>query len=472
MKYENLARTIIEKVGGVENIKHVFHCITRLRFTLVNESIAQTEDIKNLEGVVTVIQSGGQYQVVIGNHVTDVFKAILVVGNIETEQDTDEEDKKSESSGNLLNRFVDTLGGVFTPILGILAAAGMIKGFNALFIALGWLTESSGTYQLLNVAGDALFHFFPIFLGYTAMKKFGGSPFLGMALGAALVYPTLSGLTAGEPLYTLFVGTIIESPIHLTFLGIPVILMNYGSSVIPVIISCLVGAKIEKRLRKCMPDVIKNFAVPLITMLTIIPLTFIIIGPIATWVAQLLGSATVSLYEFSPILTGIILGGFWQIFVMFGLHWGIIPIAINNVMTLGFDPILAAVFAVSFAQTGAIIAVYLKTKDQKIKSLAIPAIISGFFGVTEPAIYGISLPLKKPFIMSCIAGAIGGAIIGAFGTLSYVMGGLGVFGIPSFIHPEQGLHIGFWGAIIAMLIGLILGFVLTYLFGFGDKKEN
>ena len=468
MKYENLARTIIENVGGVDNIKSLIHCYTRLRFVLKDETIAQTEALKNLEGIVTVMQSGGQYQVVIGNHVGDVYKAILAVGNITAEDDEEVEDG---SKGGLINRFVDTVGGVFTPILGILAAAGMIKGFNALFIALGWLTDACGTYQLLNAAGDALFHFFPIFLGYTAMKKFGGSPFLGMALGAALVDPTLSGLSAGEPLYFLFAGTIIESPIYITFLGIPVILMNYGSSVIPVIISCLVGAKLERKLRKCIPDVVKSFLVPLITMIVIIPLTFIIIGPIATWVAQLLGFATIALYEISPVLTGILLGGFWQIFVMFGLHWGLIPIAINNVMTLGFDPILAAVFAVSFAQTGAIIAVYLKTKNKKIKSLAIPAIISGIFGVTEPAIYGISLPLKKPFIMSCISGAIGGAILGGFGTLSYIMGGLGIFGIPSFIHPEHGLHLGFIGAIIAMFVGLILGFILTYFSGFEDPKE-
>lgn len=469
MKYEQLAKDIIEFVGGVENIKSVFHCVTRLRFKLKDESMAKTEELNKSSGVVTVRQSGGQYQVVIGNHVPDVYKAVLAVGNIAAEGTNEE---VSANKGNLFERFVDTVSGVFTPVLGILAASGMIKGFTALFVAIGWLDPASGTHAILDVAGDALFNFLPIFLGYTAMKKFGGTPFLGMAIGAALVYPSLGGLTAGEPIYTLFAGTVLESPIHLTFMGIPVILMSYESSVIPIILSALVASKVEKALRKIIPDVVKNFLVPFLTMLVIIPLTFIVIGPIATWASQLLGEATVAVYGFSPILTGVLIGGFWQIFVMFGLHWGLVPVAFNNIATLGLDPILAATFGVSFAQTGAVLAVMAKTKNKKLKALCIPAAISGFFGVTEPAIYGISLPLKKPFIISCIAGAISGAIIGAFGTVIHMIGGMGIFQLPSHIHPEYGMDAGFWGAVMAMATGLALGFILTYLAGFKDQKES
>ncbi|MEK5040326.1 beta-glucoside-specific PTS transporter subunit IIABC [Sporosarcina sp. FSL K6-3457] len=470
MKYEQLAKDIIENVGGKENIRKVVHCITRLRFHLKDEGKANTDVLKEMDGVVTVMKSGGQYQVVIGNHVPDVYKAVLAVAGLQAQAPVEEDGPKEKKS--LLNGFIDIVSSIFMPVLGVLAAAGMIKGFNALFIALGWLEEASGTYQILNAVGDALFHFFPIFLGYTAMTKFGGNKFIGMAIGAALVYPSLSTLTAGDPLYTLFTGTMFESPIHITFLGIPVILMSYASSVIPIILATYFAAKIERGFKKITPDVVKLFVVPFATLLVIVPVTFIVIGPIATWAGQILGQVTVGAYNLSPILAGALLGGLWQVFVIFGLHWGIVPIAINNLMTLGADPILAMIFAPSFAQIGAVLAVWMKTKQQKLKALSIPAFISGIFGVTEPAIYGVTLPLKKPFIMSCIAAAVAGAIIGITNTQGYLLGGLGIFAIPSFIHPTEGLTLGFWGAIIAMVVAFILGFVLTYLFGMGKGKKT
>ncbi|SDY22912.1 PTS system, beta-glucosides-specific IIC component [Evansella caseinilytica] len=466
MKYEQLAKDIIEKVGGKANIISVVHCITRLRFKLKDESKAQTDAIKNMDGVVTVMISGGQYQVVIGNHVPDVYKAVTEVGGFSSQEPVEAEEEKG---GSIFNRFIDIIASIFTPVLGVLAATGMIKGFNALFVSVGWLEESSGTYQILNAVGDSLFYFFPIFLGYTASKKFGGTPFIGIAIGASLVYPDLSGLSAGEPLYTLFAGSMFESPVYITFLGIPVILMTYSSSVIPIILASYFSSKVEKWFKKVIPDVVKMFLVPFGTLLVVVPVTFIVIGPIATWAGQLLGEVTLWIYQLSPIIAGAFLGGFWQVFVIFGLHWGLVPIAINNLVTLGADPVLAMVFAASFAQTGAVLGVWLKTKQQKIKTLSIPAFISGIFGVTEPAIYGITLPAKRPFIISCITAAIGGGIIGLFGSQSYRMGGLGVFGFPSFIGPE-GFDAGFWAIIFAVVLAFILGFILTYLFG-GVGKE-
>ncbi|MDM5426408.1 beta-glucoside-specific PTS transporter subunit IIABC [Bacillus mycoides] len=465
MKYEKLAKDILKNVGGKENVHSVVHCVTRLRFQLKDEGKANTEILKSMEDIVTVMKSGGQYQVVIGNHVSDVYKAVIVAGGFqETEEEATSEKKKSS--------LIDILSSIFTPILGVLAATGMIKGFNALFVALGWLSTQSGTYQILNAVGDSLFYFFPIFLGYTASKKFGGSPFIGMAIGGALVYPALSGLKASEPLYTLFAGTMFESPIHITFLGIPVILMNYASSVIPIILATYFGSKVERNLKKVIPDVVKTFVVPFFTLLIVVPVTFLVIGPIATWAGQFLGQATLWVYNLSPLVAGIVLGAFWQVLVIFGLHWGIVPIGYNNLAVHGIDPILALIFATSFAQIGAVLGVWMKTKDQKLKTLSIPAFISGIFGVTEPAIYGITLPLKKPFIMSCIAGGIGGGILGVFGTQAYMTGGLGIFAIPTFISPKEGITAGFWGAIIAMVVSLILGFVLTYLFGFTKKKAS
>lgn len=469
MKYEQLAKDIIEKVGGKENVNNVVHCITRLRFKLKDEGKAQTEALKNMDGIVTVMKSGGQYQVVIGNHVPDVYKAVVEVGGFANVGQVD--DDEQEKRGNLFNRFIDIIASIFTPILGVLAATGMIKGFNALFLAVGWLEETDGTYQLLNIVGDSLFHFFPIFLGYTAIKKFGGTPFIGIAIGASLVYPAVESLMEGEPLYVLFAGTVFESPVYITFLGIPVILMSYATSVVPIILAAFFASKVERFFRKVIPDVVKTFLVPFFTLLVVVPLTFMIIGPIATWASQLLGQGTIFVYELSPTIAGLVLGAFWQVIVIFGLHWGLVPIAINNLVSTGSDPILAMIFAASFAQIGAVLAVWIRTKNQKLKSLSIPAFISGIFGVTEPAIYGITLPKKKPFIFSLVGAGIGGAIIGFFGGAGYMMGGLGIFQIPAFIGPE-GIDTGFWGAIISMPVAFGIGFILTYLFAGIHKEET
>lgn len=459
MKYEQLAKDIIQHVGGKENVNSLTHCITRLRFKLKDEGKANTDVLKNMDGVVTVIQSGGQYQVVIGNHVPEVYADVNSVGGFGGESSTNVSDSGEKVS--LFNRFIDMISGVFAPTLGVLAATGMIKGLTALFVSLGWLVNTSGTYIILNAIGDCLFYFFPIFLGYTSAKKFNANIFIGMAIGAALVYPTLTTVTAGDPLYTLFTGTPFESPVHITFLGIPVILMTYSSSVIPIILSTYVGSKIEGFFKRVIPSVVRTFMVPFCTLLITIPLAFIIIGPIATWAGHLIGAGFLAIYNLSPIVAGLLLGAFWQVFVIFGLHWGFVPIAINNLTNLGYDPILAGMFGASFAQTGVVLAILIKAKSTKLKSLSIPAFISGIFGVTEPAIYGITLPRKRPFVLSCIAGAIGGAIIGAMGTKAYIIGGLGIFGIPSYIGPN-GFDSGFYGALIGMVVSFIFGFVFMF----------
>ncbi|BCZ45075.1 PTS beta-glucoside transporter subunit EIIBCA [Clostridium gelidum] len=458
MKYEKLAQDIIKNVGGKENVNSLTHCVTRLRFKLKDESKANTEVLKNMDGVVTVVKSGGQYQVVIGNHVPDVYDEVTTIGGFQTATSEGTEEKMSA-----FNKFIDTISGVFTPILGVLCATGMIKGFNALFVALHILNNTDGTYQILNATGDALFNFFPIFLGYTAANKFKANKFMGMVIGAALVYPSLAGITAApaQPLYTLFAGTIFQSPVYITFLGIPVILMSYASSVIPIVLATYVGAKIEKAFKKIVPDMVKTFLVPFFTLLIIVPLTFIVIGPIATWAGQLLGAGTLYICNLSPTLEGILLGGFWQVFVMFGLHWGLVPIAINNFAVLHYDPVIASLFAASFAQIGVVGAIIIKTKNKRLKAIAIPAFISGFFGITEPAIYGVTLPRKKPFVISCIAAAIGGGIMGSMGSVWYMIGGFGIFGIPSYLGPN-GLDTGFYGAIIGMIVSFILGFVMMF----------
>jgi len=481
MKYQELAEQIIQGVGGAENVADLYHCVTRLRFKLKDESKADTEGIKALDGVVTVMKSGGQYQVVIGNHVGEVFDAVVKVGglsNIATSETADDAPKEKQ---NILDSFIDLISGIFTPTLGILSASGMVKGFVALLQAFNILDVTSGTYIILNATGDAMFNALPIFLAYSAAKKFKSNHFIAMAIAAAMLYPSIAALSplavsdeAFPVKYILFAGTIFESPIRITFLGIPVIMMSYASSVIPIIASTYVSSKLEKFLGKVIPSVVRSFGVPFVTLLVMVPLTFIIIGPIATWASDLVGAGVLAIYDISPIVTGIVLGALWQVLVMFGLHWGIIPIAILNINNpaVGFDTILSLTAACSFAQVGSLAAIYIKTKNQKIKSLTIPAFISAIFGVTEPAIYGITLPLKKPFYMTCVAGAIGGAIAGFFNVKAFIMGGLGIFSIPSYINPTGELGANFWGIIIAMVTGVVLGFILTLVAGFKDEAKE
>lgn len=467
MAYEKLVKEILKDVGGKENINGLTHCITRLRFNLKDEEKANTEELKEVPGVVSVVQSGGQYQVVIGNHVPDVYKEFIELSGLSTETEVVKEKK------GLLDSFIDIISGIFTPVLGLLAATGMIKGLNVLFVSLGWFTNTSGTYAILQAAGDCFFYFFPIFLGYTAAKKFGLNQFVGMALGAALVYPAIAGLTASvEPLYTLFSGTIFESPIYITFLGIPVILMNYGSSVIPIVVSTFFGSKLEKSLARIIPGILKSFLVPFLTVIIMVPLTFIIIGPIATWAGDLLGEFVLTIYNFSPIVAGIAVGAIWQVLVMFGLHWGIIPIAINNISVLGYDPVMVLGQATPFATAGAVLAVIIKSRNVSVRAIGIPAFISSLFGVSELSLYGVTLPRKKPFIATLISASVGGLIMGIFGTKSFIMGGMGIFSLPNYISPESGIGSGFYGYVIAIVVAFVLSFILTLTFLYDPKEDR
>lgn len=365
-KYDGLARIIIQNVGGKSNIISLTHCITRLRFKLKDESKANTDILKNTDGIVTVIQSGGQYQVVIGNHVPDVYQTVCEVGHIQNSTSSETTEEEGKDDQNLFNKFIAIISAVFTPFLGVLGAAGMIKGFNALFVAMGLYPNTSGTYMVLQATGDAFFYFLPIVLGYTASKKFKVNEFVGMAIGMAMLYPDLAAKMSGESIMTLFSGVpIIESTVFITFLRIPVILMSYSSTVVPIILAVALASKVEKFFKKIIPDVVKLFLVPFCTLLISVPLTLIIVGPIATWLSNLIGAGLSALIAISPVLAGLILGAFWQVLVIFGLHWGVVPIALNNMMTLGFDTVLSGVFAASFAQTAVIIAIFIKTKEKK-----------------------------------------------------------------------------------------------------------
>lgn len=473
-KYDGLARIIIQNVGGKSNIISVAHCITRLRFKLKDESKANKEVLESTDGVIKVMQAGGQYQVVIGNQVNDVYDAVLEVGHLTAAGAVDEdgnaveEDNAGGGKKSPVSMLIDVISGTLQPTLGVLAATGIIKGLLALFDFIGLIPSTSGTYQVWYAVADGFFYFLPIILGYTAAKKFKINEFIGMAIGIALCYPAMVNSTAGEVLGTVFGGTAFEMSYYQTFMGIPVIMpaSGYTSSVVPIILAVAIAAPIEHWLKKVIPDVIKLFVVPFVTLVIMVPLTYLIIGPVASVLCSILSLVFNAIYSIpvvGGIIGGILIGAFWQVLVIFGLHWGLVPLAMINYGLMGYDTFLSPYFCVSFAQTFVVLAIILKTKNEKTKKVAIPAFISGIFGVTEPAIYGVTLPKKKPFIYSCIAGAIGGAFTGFMNTRSYSIGGLGLFGLPSFIDTTGDMGItNMIYIIIAILIASAVGFGLTY----------
>ncbi len=455
-KYGKLAEEIVSNVGGRDNIISLTHCITRLRFKLKDETKAKDEVIKNMDGVVTVMKSGGQYQVVIGNHVPEVYADVMpLIGGGEERVEPGDGPR-----GSLFNRAIDAISGIFQPILGIMAACGMVKGLNALFVAIGLYTDACGGYLLLNAIGDGLFHFLPLFLGYTAAKKFGLKPMVGLVIGAIMCYPAVQGsalAAEGAPMYTLFAGTMFESAVYTDFFGLPLIAMDYTGTVIPVIFVVYFASKCEKIFSRWIPDLVKFFFVPMLTLFVAIPVGFLLIGPVAVFGSTIIANAVMTVRSFSPMMAGAIVGLTWQILVIFGLHWGFIPVYINNIMTNGYDNVMMPFFACTFATSAVVLAIFFKTKNRQIKEMALPNFISGIFGVTEPAIYGILLPLKKPFVISCIAGGIGGGFYGAFNFRKFMMGGMGIFEFPAMIEPDGGM-----GNLLVAVFGVALTMVIAF----------
>ncbi|MFV0264660.1 MAG: PTS beta-glucoside transporter subunit IIABC [Kluyvera sp.] len=454
-----LAQKIVAGVGGRDNIISLMHCATRLRFKLKHLSKAQAEVLKNTPGIIMVVESGGQFQVVIGNHVADVFNAVNTLIGLDTgSQSVVEGDAKD----GLLSRFVFIISGIFTPLIGLLAATGILKGLLAVALALHWTTEQSGTYLLLFSASDSLFYFFPIILGYTAGKRFGGSPFLTMVIGGALVHPLI--LRAFE-------SAQMPDATVLHFLGLPITFINYTSSVIPIIFSAWLCSLMEKRLNAWLPSAIKNFFTPLLCMVVIIPVTFLVVGPLSAWVSELIAAGYLYLYHAAPWFAGVVMGGLWQIFVMFGLHWGLVPLCINNFTVLGYDTMLPLMMPAIMAQVGSALAIFLCERDGQKKLVAGSAALTGLFGITEPAVYGVNLPRKYPFIIACVSGAIGAGLIGFTQTKVYS------FGIPSIFTfmqtiPPTGIDFTVWASVIGAVIAVVGAFGGTGIFYLALSRKN
>ena len=445
--YTSLAKKIVENVGGENNVISLVHCATRLRFKLIDENKVNMDVLKQTEGVITVMKAGGQVQVVIGNKVDTVYDAVLSCTNINAGNSEEMEDTGNK---NLLNTLLETISGIFSPMLGVMCGAGMLKALLILCTTLNILTADMGTYKILYAAADSVFNFMPIILGYTAAKKFKCNPFIAMSIAMSLLYPTMTDAYSE--------GT------KLTFLTIPVTLVSYASSVMPIIISVYVQSKLEKLLKKIIPEVCKLFLTPLLELSIMVPATFLVIGPFMDKFGKLLASGYTAIMSFNPIIAGGFVGLIWPAAVIFGLHWGFVPIVMNNIATYGRDTLFVITGPNNMDQAGAALGVFLKTKDKKLKELSGSAAFSAVLaGITEPAIYGVTLPYKRPFAIAAVFSSIAGMIVAAAGTSCPTLLGTSILSLPGYIGP------GFVGFVIACAIAYFGSAICTYLFGFNDS---
>ncbi|EOS7904830.1 PTS glucose transporter subunit IIA [Enterococcus hirae] len=452
MDNQAVGKRVWEAVGGEKNVNSLVHCATRLRFKLKDESVADTQKLKQDPDVIQVVQSGGQYQVVIGSNVADVYQAIV------DEQGLTDQSGTEDQSKNPLNRLIDIISSIFTPFLGAMAAAGILKGFLSLATVLGWLSADTGAYQILFAAADGVFTFLPVMLAFTAAKKFKTNQFLSVAIAMALVYPAITQLAGA--------GGAVD------FFGLPIVLAQsgYTSSVIPIILAVWVQSKFEPLVKKVIPQFLQMIFVPMIVLLVMVPLTFLLLGPIGTVIGNGLGSLFNSIYSFSPLVAGLIMGSLWQVFVMFGMHWGFVPIMFLNIEQYGFDVMVPMLLPAVLAQGGAALAVAIRTKDTKLRSLGISSTITSLFGITEPTVYGVTLPLKKPFVVACLSAGIGGAMIGFAGVKAFSSGLVSLLTIPTFISTNQAVESNVTMAILATALSFVLAFVGTLIVTVQDEK--
>lgn len=446
--YEKLAEEIVKEIGGEENIAGLTHCVTRLRFILKDESLINEEGMKSIKGVAGMVKSYGQTQVIIGTHVADVYKAVCRAAHLQV--DSEETPKKVQVHRNPLQHFISIMTDVFAPFYSVIAACGILKGLLPLLSAAGVLSETGGTYTILYSLADGFFYYMPILLAYTASKKFDLPVPEGLIIGAGLLYPNL-----------LSASTVA----HGSMFGIPVIMPpggDYTSTAVPIIVAIGFAAWLEKKYARYIPEMIKAFAVPLITCTVTFMLTIWVIGPAATGVTHVLSFVLGKLENLNKLVYGGVLGLIWQLVLMFGLHYAVLPIIMNNFSTIGYDTTLSSTFGCNFAQIGATLAIRLKTKDHELKKRCFPSLFPAAVGIIEPALYGVTLQNRKTFIITCIVSGITGVGMTIFGARAYRFAGFGIFGYAAYVNPKASGSTGILIAVIWSFIALVLSFVMTY----------
>ena len=455
MDYAIVAKKILEKIGGESNVNSVQHCMTRLRFVLKDESKADDEAIKKIKGVMGVTKQGGQYQVIIGNNVGTCYKELVKLGNFQEGSSNEVKEKKG-----VINTILDVVSGCMSATMPAIVGAGMIKVLLVILPMIGVLSNTSQTYTILNALGDATFYFLPLILCISASKKFNINAYTLAAVIGVMLYPDFIGLVdAGE---------------KISLFGLPVASASYAYSVIPVIMMAWVMTYIEKFTDKITPAVTKNFLKPMLTLLIALPIALVVIGPIGFYAGEALSSAMVFIYDKAGWLAIMVMGALMPLLVMTGMHWAFVPLSIMNINNpnVGFDTLLlVGMLCSNLAQGASCLAVFLKSKNKDLKQLSGAAAVSAFLaGVTEPAMYGVTLKYKKPLYACMIAGGISGLYAGFVGLKCYVFATPAILSIVQFINPAGGSN--FVNALIVAGMTMAIAFVLTWIFGFEDPANE
>lgn len=451
INYRKTAEELLKELGGDENIISVSHCATRLRFVLKDEGIVDPAKVSKIQGVITTIQAGGQFQVVIGNHVKDAYQFVSELVSVDENASAG-----ANKKAGLVSRIVDIISSIFAPFLYTLAACGILQGILGIFVAMNAIDTAGGTYQILNFISWTAFTFLPVLIAVTASKKFGVNTYTAVVIACALVCPDyINMVNAGEAVY---------------FLGMRVQLLSYTSSVIPIILAIWIASYVQRFFDKYLPIVVRNLFTPMFTIAIMVPLTLLAFGPVGNTVGNAIGGIYNYLYNLSPIVAGVIVGGLWEVLVIFGVHWGITPVTVGNYASLGYDTFTGLQASAVFSQAGAALGVFFKTRDKNMKGVSLSAAVTGLFGITEPAIYGVNLRYKKPMICGCIAGAVGGAVAGAFHAVSWGYNMPGIATLPAYF--KAGHVSEFLGLLLSVVISFGLGALLTFFVGFEEDAPE
>ena len=445
MNYQDTARQIIDRIGGKENVLSLFHCITRLRFLLKDNDKADRAALEALDGVMGVNISGDQFQLIIGNDVEPLCKALLAVL-----PDLDNAARPTKRR-NPVSVVLEGLSSIFSPIIPAIAGAGILKGMLALMVAMQWVETTNQTYQILLAISDGVFYFMPLALSFSAAKKFGANPYVAVALAAVLFHPAIQTLfKAGAPV---------------NFIGLPVPTVNYASTVIPILLAVWLLSRVERLIDRFMPGPLKTMFVPLLCLLIVTPITLIAIGPVGIYTGNALSGGIIWLVENMGIVAGVVVGGTLSLIIITGMHYVIVPIMINNISTMGFDPIKILFYIANLGQAGAAFGVFLRARDKKLKSLALTTSFSAMMGITEPAMYGVNIRYKRPFAAALAGGACGGAFAMAMGVKTYAFALSGLPGLPALVGPT------FLWALVSIAISFVCAATLTVILWFEEAAQ-
>lgn len=460
MDYKNLAQTILKGVGGQENVSAVTHCATRLRFNLKNEAKADTGELKKTKGIMGVVNKGGQYQIVIGSDVGSVYRELLELGSFETAGGNDGSGEREDNKSPII-QVLDTISGIFTPIIPAITGAGMLKAVMALLVSFHLIQTESQTYQMLNFFADAAFYFLPFLIANSAAKKFKCNAYMAMSIAGVMLHPNFQAMMNAAK----------ETGAGLHFIGLPVSIVTYSSSVIPIILGIWFMSFVEPVADKVSPKPIKFFTKPLLTLIITAPVTLIVLGPLGNIIGNVIAAGITFLNTYAGWLVPLVVGTFTPLMVMTGMHYALIPIGINNIATAGFDTVVGpGMLGSNIAQGGAALAVAFKTRDSELKQLASSAGITAVCGITEPALYGVNLKYKRPLIAAMIGGGVSGLFLGITGVGRFTSGSPGLLALPGYIGTEGFRNITF--AVIGAGLAFGVSFIASWIMGVGEEKRE